>query len=191
MGSHLSNFIENIGMESDWAGAKNPGCQLHTLNLSEIAISSAGCQHIGRILIHQKALRNLDLSSCHIQDMGTRFVVDGLNRNIGLEYFNFAFNGLQSEMYEFSIKMAKIISRHAELMFVDLTQCGLEKEEVIFIGMTLPASTSMLSLHLSLNELSYYERVFLRTLINAKLVYKFKNMAQDKLNGIRSQSEKN
>lgn len=123
--------------------------------------------------------------------MGTRYVIDGLNRNIGLEYFNFAYNGLQSEMYEFSIKMAKIISRHLELLHVDLTHTGLEKEEVIFIGMTLPCSTSMLGLHLSLNDLGYYDRIFLRTLINAKLVYRFKNMAQDRLNGIRSQSEKN
>ena len=119
-------------------------------------------------------------------DMGTRYVIDGLNRNVGLEYFNFAYNGLKSEMYEFSIKMAKIISRHAELMHVDLTHTGLEKEEVIFIGMTLPYSTQMLALHLSLNDFVYYDRVFLRILINAKMGYKFKNMAQDRLNGIRS-----
>ena len=87
--------------------------------------------------------------------------------------------------------MAKILSRHDELMHVDLTHTGLKKEETIFIGMTLPVSKSIISLHLSFNGLGYYDRVFLRTLINAKLVYKFKNKAQDKLSGIRSQGEKN
>jgi hypothetical protein len=123
--------------------------------------------------------------------MGTRYVVDGLNRNRGLQSFNFAYNDLQSNLYEFSIKMAKILSRHEELMHVDLTHTGLKKEETIFVGMTLPVSKSVIALHLSFNGLGYYDRVFLRTLINAKLVYKFKNMAQDRVNGIRSQAEKN
>ena len=84
---------------------------------------------------------------------------------------------MSSSVYEFSIKMAKILTRHEEIMHIDLTQVGIKKEEVIFIGMALPISKSCISLHLSANELTYYERVFLRTLINAKLSYKFKNFA--------------
>jgi hypothetical protein len=56
--------------------------------------------------------------------------------------------------------------------------------------MALPVSKSCISLHLSANDFSYYDRVFLRTLINAKLSYKFKNFAQN-ISAITSQSEIN
>jgi Ran GTPase-activating protein (RanGAP) involved in mRNA processing and transport len=90
-------------------------------------ISAAGCKLIGQILVCQKAMRTLNLESCNINGQGTRNILDGLNRNCGLQNFNFAYNNMGSEVYEFSIKMAKILSRHLEIMHLDLSATGLKK----------------------------------------------------------------
>jgi hypothetical protein len=61
---------------------------------------------------------------------------------------------------------------------------------VLFIGMAVSASSSCLAIHMSANGLDYYERIFLRTLANAKVAYHFRNLAQQQ-GSIRSQKERN
>jgi hypothetical protein len=48
--------------------------------------------------------------------------------------------------------------------------------------MALPISRSCIGIHMSGNGLEYYDRVFLRTLIDAKVAYHFKNYANLKNN---------
>jgi hypothetical protein len=55
--------------------------------------------------------------------------------------------------------------------------------------MSLQHSRACIGLHLSLNQLSYYDRIFLRILMNAKVAFQFRNMAQKA--GIRTQKERN
>lgn len=74
-------------------------------------------------------------------------------------------------------------------MHVDLTNTMLTREEVIFIGMALPMSVSCIGVHLSSNGLEYYDRIFLRTLINAKINYQFRNLAKETTTGVRSGRE--
>ena len=50
-------------------------------------------------------------------------------------------------------------------------------------------SVSCIGIHLSSNGLEYYDRVFLRTLINAKINYQFKNLAREQINGVRASRE--
>lgn len=97
---------------------------------------------------------------------------------------------MSSSVYEFSINIARILTRHREIMHLDISGTGLKKEEVLFLGMAVSISKSCISLHLSANNLDYYERIFLRTLINAQVSYHFRNMAQEK-GSIRSQKERN
>jgi hypothetical protein len=75
-------------------------------------------------------------------------------------------------------------------MHIDLSGTGLKKEEVLFIGMAVSTAKSCISIHLSGNNLDYYERIFLRTLVNAKVSYHFRNMAAEQ-GSIRSQKERN
>jgi hypothetical protein len=84
---------------------------------------------------------------------------------------------MASNVYENAVKIAKIIARHQEMMHYDLSNTCLSREEVIFIGMALPISRSCIGIHMSGNGLEYYDRVFLRTLIDAKVAYHFKNYA--------------
>lgn len=58
---------------------------------------------------------------------------------------------MQSKVYEFSIKISKILTRHTELMHLDLTNVGLKKEEIYFIGMSITIAKALLSIHLSGN----------------------------------------
>ena len=134
-------------------------------------------------------LRELDVSNCQLHTQGSRFIIDGMVRNRGLQFLNLACNALNSATYEFAIKLAKILTRHQSLMHLDLTATGLSKEEVIFIGMSLQHSCACVGLHLSLNQMSYYDRVFLRILMNAKVAFKFRNMAQKA--GLKTQQEIN
>ena len=188
IGHHLDAMTTDMGLESELLGNRRPGIALSELNLSNIALSQTAAKNIGNILINSESLRVLDLQCCQMDKMATRSVIDGLNRNVGLHYFNFSHNDLSSNLYEFSIKIAKILSRHEEIMHLQLSNTGLTKEEVIFVGMTLPVSKSCIGLHLSANGLTYYDRVFLRTLINAKVNYHFRNFAAEKT--IKSSNEK-
>ena len=76
---------------------------------------------------------------------------------------------MTSSTYEFAIKLGAIITRHPNLMHIDITSTGLKREEVLFIGLALSMSKTMLSLHLSGNTLPYYDRIFLRSLIAARV----------------------
>jgi hypothetical protein len=58
---------------------------------------------------------------------------------------------------------------------MDVSGCSLKREEVLFIGLSLTMSKTILGLHISMNELPYYDRIFLRTLMAAKVDYTFKN----------------
>ena len=84
---------------------------------------------------------------------------------------------MSSSVYEFSINVARILTRHREIMHLDISGTGLKKEEVMFLGMAVSISKSCIALHLSANNLDYYERIFLRTLISAQVSYHFRNMA--------------
>jgi hypothetical protein len=70
-------------------------------------------------------------------------------------------------------------------MHIDLSCTGLRKEEVLFLGMAISSSKSCLGIHLSANNLDYYERIFLRTLADAQVHSHFRNMAQE-VGSIRS-----
>lgn len=50
-----------------------------------------------------------------------------------------------------------------------ISQCGLKREEVMFIVLSMSISKNFLSLHITANDLPYYERVFLRAIIAARV----------------------
>ena len=155
--------------------------KLNDLNLSGNAFSLNSARLIGNYLVfHGAKLENFNLSHCKISYQGTRYIIDALNRNTSIRYFNFAHNDMTSSTFEFSIKMGAIITRHPNLMHADITCTSLAREEVLFIGLALSMSKTMLSLHLSGNTLPYYDRIFMRSLIAARVGFRFKNDAMAK-----------
>ena len=101
--------------------------------------------------------------------------MDALNRNTCIRNFNFAHNNLSSNTYEFSIKIASILTRHPCLLHIDLTNTLLKREEIMFIGLSVPSSKTLLSVHITATKLPYYERIFLRAVINARVAFQAKN----------------
>ena len=131
----------------------------------------------------------MDVSHCRINFQGSRYLIDALNRNTCIRNFNFSHNDLNSQSNEFAIKVASIISRHPCLMHLDISNTNLKKEEIMFIGLAVPTSKTLLSIHLTSPKLPYYERIFLRAVINARVAYQYKNVAMKK--EIRTNMEKN
>lgn len=130
------------------------------------------------------------MSHCRISFQGTRHIIDALNRNLYIRNFNFGHNDLQSESFEFSIKVASIITRHPTLSHLNIAHTNLKREEIMFIGLSLPTSKTVVSLHISGQTLPYYERIFLRSVIAARVGYKFRNLTSKKsLQGIKERNQ--
>lgn len=147
------------------------------------------CRILGLFITNSYSLRDIDIAHCRISYQGTRSIIDALNRNTMIRSFNFAFNDLTSSAYEFSIKIASIITRHPSLMHLDISKTNLKREEVLFIGLSISTSKTILSIHLTANELPYYERIFLRSTIAARCGFEFRNLAGRK--EVKSNKERN
>ena len=82
-----------------------------------------------------------------------------------------------------------MITRHPSLTHINIAYTNLKREEMMFIGLSLSTSKTMVSLHLSGNTLPYYERVFLRAVIAARVGFKFRNLAGKKdINGFKERN---
>ena len=141
------------------------------LNIAGCQLSHGSCRKLSTFMLASYTLSYLDVSHCRINFQGTRYIIDALNRNITIRNFNFSHNDLTSESFEFSIRVASIITRHPSLMHIDITNTNLKREEVIFIGLSLPISKTLLSCHLTAQKMPYYERIFLRAAIAARVSY--------------------
>ena len=112
-----------------------------------------------------------------------------MNRNTTVRNFNFSHNDLASATYEFSIKVASMITRHPSLQHLDISNCNLKREEVLFIGISVSTSKTLLGIHLTASGVSYYERIFLRAVIAARVSFGFKNLTARK--EVKSNKERN
>ena len=121
---HLLNIQNSVAVPDhmDLITYKNQEyLKLKELNFSGCPLSAPSCKNIGQFLIYSGVLEVLNISSCKLQLQQTRSIIDGLNRNNTLQYFNFSSNFMSSKTYEFSIKMAKILNRHRKLCHVDIS----------------------------------------------------------------------
>ena len=139
------------------------------VNLAFLPFSLNSCRSFSWYMQRQKYLKDLDISNCSISNQGTRYIIDALNRNTSILHCNFEYNDCSSSIYEFSIKIAAFLTRHPNLLHLNVANCQFKREEVMFIAMAMSTSKTFLSLHLTGNELSYYDRVFLRSVICARV----------------------
>ena len=122
---------------------------MRSLNLAGCPMSHSSARLISQFVLINFTLSHLDISHCKINYQGSRYIIDALNRNTTIRNFNFSHNDLTSEKFEFAIKIASIITRHPLLMHLDITNTNLKREEIIFIGLSLPISKTLLSCHLT------------------------------------------
>ena len=142
---------------------------LTSLNIGGCTMTQAYCRYLSEFILKCPVLHTLDLAHCRISYQGSRYVIDALNRNNSIRTFNFSHNDMTSATYEFSIKIASIITRHKSLMHLDITNTNLKREELLFIGLSLTMSKTLLSCHLTAQKLPYYERIYLRASIAARV----------------------
>lgn len=160
------------------------------LNISGCDLSMSACRVLNKFLLEQMNIKDFNVARCKLAHQGARYIIDALNRNSTIRHLNISFNDFTSGIYEFSIKIASMLTRHPTLLHCDLTQCGFKRQECMFIIIAMSLSKSFLALHLTGNDLSYYERVFMRSLISARVQFQFKSEEQRqeiKLNKERAQ----
>lgn len=145
--------------------------KLINLNLAGCQMTQKSCKKLSTLIVKVESLRTLDVSHCKINYQGTRYIIDALNRNKCINNFMFSGNDLSSQSNEFSIKVASMITRHPCLMHIDISNTNLKREEILFIGMSLSTSKTMLSCHLTSGGMTYYDRVFLRSVIAARVSF--------------------
>lgn len=86
--------------------------------------------------------------------------------------------------------MASIITRHPCLSHLDISKTNLKREEVLFIGLALSTSKALLCIHLTANELPYYDRLFLRSVIAARVNYEYRQQLAKQAT-VRSNKDRN
>lgn len=74
-------------------------------------------------------------------------------------------------------------------MHIDITNTNLKREEIMFIGLSVNQSKTLLSIHMTAQKLPYYERIFLRSIMAARVGYQQKNHQMKK--DIQNNREKN
>lgn len=162
---------------------------LTSLNIAGCMLSQGSCRQLSLFVFMCFTLRMLDVSHCRISYQGSRYLIDALNRNTCIRNFNFSHNDLNSQSYEFSIKVASMITRHPCLMHLDITNTNLKREEIMFIGLAVSQSKTLLSIHLTAQKLPYYERIFLRSIMAARVGYQQKNTQMKK--DVQTNKERN
>ena len=69
--------------------------KLMELSLAGNTMSLNACKVIGNyIVFHSKCIRELNLAHCKIGYQGTRYIVNAMNRNTTMRYFNFSSNDM-------------------------------------------------------------------------------------------------
>ena len=162
---------------------------LSALNVAGCALTHGACRLLSQFIYKCFGLRLLDVAHCKINYQGTRYLIDAMNRNTNIRSFNFSHNDLNSETFEFSVKVASMLTRHPSLMHLDITNCNMKKEELIFIGLAVPTSRTLTSIHMTAQKLPYYDRIFLRAILAARVDFQFKNNSMRR--GVRDNKERN
>ena len=161
---------------------------LNVINIAGVSLNLRACGVLSNLIIYSMAIRELDISHCKMSWQSTRYIIDAMNRNLCVRYINFSYNDLSSECYEFAIKIASMVTRHPTLMHMNVSHTNLKREEVLFISIALSTSKTILSLHITAQDLPYYERIFLRAVIAARCGFHFRNLTVRK--DVRGNKEK-
>ena len=64
--------------------------------------------------------------------------------------------------------MGRLLAGHPRFLHVDLSDCGMRREETIYLGWSIRDSPNLLSLHMSGNNLPQEDRLLLRALLAAR-----------------------
>ena len=93
---------------------------LKSLDISGCGLNQHATRIIGDFIILSVQIRELNLSHGKLSNQATRYIINAMNRNKTIRNFNFSHNDLSSTSFEFSIKVASMISRHAALSHLNI-----------------------------------------------------------------------
>ncbi|CAH2283650.1 NACHT, LRR and PYD domains-containing 3-like [Pelobates cultripes] len=72
------NKLNDSGVKLLCEGLKHPGCTIQELRLRKCDLTLSCCEDLKSVIVHNLSLKNLDLSSNDIEDLGVKHLCEGL-----------------------------------------------------------------------------------------------------------------
>ena len=118
--------------------------------------------------MHSKSLEYLNLSSCGLRSKASGHVLDGLMKNRSIKYLCLNANSFASDDHLLAAKAGRMLQGHPRLLHVNLADCCLVREELIYLTMCIRDSKNIQGIHLTGNSYSHYDRLLMRALLPGK-----------------------
>ena len=128
---------------------------LQYLCLKENILDRSVVQEFSKLIHRSRSIVYLDLSKCRLRGSLLEKLLDSLMGNCALQNLNLSGNSFHSADYVLASKMGRLVAGHPRLLHLDLSDCGLRREEVIYVAWSLRDSPNMMSLHLTGNVLPH------------------------------------
>ena len=116
-----------------------------------------------------EVLEYLDLSSCGLREKASECVIDGIMKNESIKYLMMGGNSFSSRSYLLAAKLGRMLQGHKELLHVNLEECELVSEELVYLCMCIRDSKNIQGIHLTGNKFTYYDRRLMRALFPARV----------------------
>ena len=84
--------------------------------------------------------------------MPARRILESLWQNKTIKFLNLADNRLNAADYEFGSRIGRLIQLNYYLKHLDIRNCNLSREEILYITMCLRQNDSILAIHMGLNK---------------------------------------
>lgn len=118
---------------------------------------------------------DLNLSGCGLNRKTLRHLFDCLYQNKGLHSLNISQNRLSSEVFEFTIKIVKLLLIHEQLQHINIVGTYQTKYETSFLCSQLQFCKAIVGIHMSMTNLDFKERSYLRIFMNSHLQQQMQN----------------
>ena len=148
--------------------ALRPSDSLAYLDLQKNPLSEAVALELGDFVMHSKSLEYLNLSSCGLRSKASGHVLDGLMKNRSIKYLCLNANSFASDDHLLAAKAGRMLQGHPRLLHVNLADCCLVREELIYLTMCIRDSKNIQGIHLTGNSYSHYDRLLMRALLPGK-----------------------
>ena len=139
------------------------------LDIQKNSIDFQVAEVLGNFIKYSEILEYLDLTRCGLREKSSECVIDGIMKNESIRYLMLGSNSFSSGSYLLAAKLGRMLQGHKELLHVNLEECQLVSEELIYLCMCIRDSKNIQGIHLTGNKFTYYDRRMMRALFPARV----------------------
>ena len=149
--------------------------RIKQMNFTGIKLSYMAIKTIGRLIGSQTKMVDLNLSNTNLNRKTLRHLFTCLYRNKGLHSLNISHNRLSSEVFEFTIKLVKLLHTHGQLQHINIMGTYQTRYEVSFLCSQLQFCKAIVGIHMSMANMDFKERSYLRIFMNSLIQQQMQN----------------